>query len=79
MEGIGFRPSGAQGCSHGWSGVTAQRADAEPVEGVTIHRGRPGGAEDATHQLQPFGVDAVAGLDSVIGATPLGFLASLTA
>ena len=37
-----LRPSGATGCSHGWSAARRQAGGAEPVETVTRQRGRPG-------------------------------------
>ena len=41
-EGIGFRPNGAQGCSHGWSAARRQAGGAEPVKRTTPTRHRPG-------------------------------------
>jgi len=42
-----FRPNGATGCSHGWSGAAALRPDAEPVEsGYPLSSFRPGGATE---------------------------------
>jgi len=38
-----LRPSGAQGCSHGWSGGRALTPDAKPVEGVKIRMPAPAG------------------------------------
>ena len=40
-----LRPSGATGCSHGWS--DAALSVAEPVEDMPETRAAPAGAEDA--------------------------------
>jgi len=48
VQGTGCRLGGAHGYSHGQCSATVQRADAEPVAGLTTTRGRPGGAEEAS-------------------------------
>ena len=56
-RGFVFAPSGATGCSHGWSG--AALSGAEPVEDVTESRAAPVGAEEVARMITVTGLVAV--------------------
>ncbi len=58
----GFRPEGAQGCSHGWS--AAQRAKRNPWE-VVCHESAPGGTAGSQEPRAPSGAQSTEPLFSM--------------